>query len=89
MLGAREPRWAHAPLVTGPGGERLSKRDAALSLSAMAQRAEDPRRIVAALASISGLPADPAGCLPADLVGTFALDRIPQGPARVAGISIV
>ena len=81
LLGKVEPRWAHAPLVRGPSGERLSKRDAAASLSASAQRGDDSGRIVAALASSSGLfpPAD--ACTPADLVPTFAIDRVPRGPA--------
>src|SRR5204862_7092511 len=34
-LGVREPRWAHAPLVLGASGERLSKRDQAASLNAL------------------------------------------------------
>jgi glutamyl-tRNA synthetase len=84
LLGAPEPRWAHAPLVFGPQGTRLSKRGQSTSLSALAQNGEDPRRIVALLASISGLTADPSGCRPSDLVPTFALDRVPRGPAELA-----
>src|SRR5437870_4878736 len=35
LLGAPQPRWAHAPLVLGRSGERLSKRDRAASLFAL------------------------------------------------------
>jgi len=83
LLGAPEPAWAHAPLVLGPGGRRLSKRDRAVSLSAMKQMGEDPRRIVASLASISGLSTDGGACSPAQLITSFALDRVPRGPATL------
>ena len=32
LLGLPEPDWLHVPLVLGPGGERLAKRDGAVSL---------------------------------------------------------
>ena len=83
LLGAPAPAWAHAPLVLGPGGQRLSKRDRAVSLSAMKQMGEDPRRIVASLASISGLSTDGGACRPAELITSFALDRVPRGPATL------
>jgi glutamyl-tRNA synthetase len=84
MLGLREPRWAHAPLVVGPTGERLSKRDRSISLRELKAGGADPRRLIARLASLSGLDAPPHGCLPRDLVATFALARVPRGPARIA-----
>jgi glutamyl-Q tRNA(Asp) synthetase len=34
LLGFDTPAYAHVPLVTGPGGDKLSKRDNALSLAA-------------------------------------------------------
>jgi glutamyl-tRNA synthetase len=81
LLGLPEPRWAHAPLVLAPDGQRLSKRDRAVSLSALRAAGTDPARLVANLASMSGIgPGQPA-CAPADLVHTFALDRVPRGPA--------
>jgi glutamyl-tRNA synthetase len=78
LLGQREPRWAHAPLVLGPSGERLSKRDKSLSLSALRARNADPREMVARLAQLSGLPA--AGN-PRDLVQVFSLPNITREPA--------
>ena len=35
-LGLPTPRYAHVPLVVGPDGERLAKRDGAITLSALA-----------------------------------------------------
>jgi glutamyl-tRNA synthetase len=83
MLGLREPRWAHAGLVLGPSGERLSKRDRAASLSALRAAGRDPRDVVARLCAASGLPVLPGRPL-AERVDSFALDRVPPGAVRLA-----
>src|SRR5919204_1769405 len=82
LLGNREPRWAHAPLVTTGAGERLSKRDRSLSLSALRSRGADPRRIVADLARLSGMSA-PDRCHPRDLIGAFSLSKVPRTPVAI------
>jgi glutamyl-tRNA synthetase len=104
LLGVQPPRFAHAPLVLGrrPSGEtaRLSKREAASSLSALRAAKTDPRRIVGLLGQLSGLvppsaaprmPPEPAlatapACTPADLVPIFALGKVPAEPAYVPEI---
>lgn len=83
LLGQREPRWAHVPLVLGASGERLSKRDRPLSLSALRQRGADPRRIVAHLARSAGFDA-PDLCEPRQLIEGFSLARISREPVRIA-----
>src|SRR5205085_928895 len=45
LLGQREPRWAHVPLVIAGSGERRSKRDKSLSLSALRKRGVDPLQV--------------------------------------------
>jgi glutamyl-tRNA synthetase len=75
LLGNREPRWAHAPLVVSERGERLSKRDRPLSLSALRARGVDPRQVVAHLARLSGLTAAER-CSTLELVGDFALSKV-------------
>jgi glutamyl-tRNA synthetase len=83
LLGQREPRWAHVPLVIAASGERLSKRDKSLSLSALRGRGVDPRQVVAHLARLSGLAA-PDACEPRDLLAGFSLSKVPpRAPARV------
>jgi len=82
LLGAREPRWAHAGLVASASGERLSKRDQAASLSALRDAGRDPDEVVARLCALSGLPELPGRGLP-DRVATFALDRVARGTARL------
>jgi glutamyl-tRNA synthetase len=82
LLNQREPRWAHAPLVLSASGERLSKRDQSLSLSALRISGEDPRRIVSLLARLSGLDA-PDAVSPRELIPGFTLARIPRAATRL------
>src|SRR2546425_5533470 len=76
LLGQREPRWAHVPLVIAASGERLSKRDKSLSLSTLRKRGVDPRQVVAHLAGLSGLAARD-GCEARELLGGFFLPKLP------------
>jgi glutamyl-tRNA synthetase len=64
LLGQPEPLWAHVPLVLGPGGERLSKRDRSLSLSALRTRGVNPALVRAQLVP----------------QGEFSLSKIPRQP---------
>ena len=83
LLGQREPRWAHVPLVIAGSGERLSKRDKSLSLSALRKRGVDPRQVVAHLSRLSGLAA-PDACEARDLLAGFSLSKLPlSGPVRI------
>jgi glutamyl-tRNA synthetase len=82
LLGQREPVWAHVPLVLSASGERLSKRDKSLSLSALKRSGQDPRRIVADLARMSGLDCGPE-CAPSELIEGFSLSRVPREPVRM------
>lgn len=86
LLGQREPRWAHAPLVLSAAGKRLSKRDRSLSLSALRAAGKDPRHVVAELARMSGLRPYPR-CAPPDLVEGFSLDRLSRLPARALDLA--
>src|SRR3954468_1291549 len=82
LLGQREPRWAHAPLVTGETGERLAKRDRSLSLSALRARGTDPGGVVAHLGRLSGLDV-PGPCAPRELAASFSLSKIPRTPVVI------
>jgi len=78
-LGLQMPRWAHAPLVVSASGERLAKRDRALSLDSLRARNVDPGRIVDALWRLSGQAAVLPGSL-ADRARSFDLKRVPGAP---------
>lgn len=49
LLDLPVPRWRHHPLLTGPDGRRLAKRDGAPSLSDLRAGGADPAAIVAEL----------------------------------------
>jgi len=82
LLGLNEPRWAHAGLLVGASGERLSKRDRASSLSALRASGRDPRELVSRLCAASGLPELPGRPL-AERVETFTLDRVRRGAVQL------
>ncbi|HEY4882707.1 MAG TPA: tRNA glutamyl-Q(34) synthetase GluQRS [Myxococcales bacterium] len=85
LLGQREPRWAHAPLLIAANGERLSKRDQSLSLSALRARGADPRQVVAHLARLSGMEAGDRAW-PRDLIKPFSLSKVPQNPVAISAL---
>jgi len=85
LLGQREPRWAHAPLVIAANGERLSKRDQSLSLSALRARGADPRQVVAHLARLSGMEAGDRAS-PRDLIKLFSLSKVPQTSVAIGAL---
>ena len=83
LLRQREPRWAHAPLVVGDSGARLSKRNKSLSLSTLRARGDDPRQVVALLARLSGFAVEGA-CTPQELLRAFSLSKVPRRPVAIA-----
>ncbi|HET6440255.1 MAG TPA: tRNA glutamyl-Q(34) synthetase GluQRS [Anaeromyxobacter sp.] len=87
-LGLQEPRFAHLPLVLGEDGARLAKRHGALSLPELRARGADPRAVAGLLASLSGLAPAGARLWPRQLIGGFALARVPREPARLPAASV-
>ena len=55
MLGLPRPAWAHVPLVLAPSGDRLAKRDGAVTLPERLDLGDAPERIVATFAHSLGL----------------------------------
>jgi len=81
LLGLPTPGYAHVPLVLGPGGRRLAKRDAGATLSA---RREPPGQTLAWLAHSLGLALD-TDCVASAtaLVAQFDLDLIPHKSVKL------
>ena len=86
LLGVEAPTYAHLPLVTDPGGAKLSKRDAAVSVAAGRDlRREGGRLLVDALRFLGQSP--PAGLAEASgrdvlawAAASFAVDAVPKEP---------
>jgi glutamyl-tRNA synthetase len=75
------PTYAHAPLVVGPDGEKLSKRHGAPDLSELRERGVDPRLVVAVLARSAGLVGrDIDRVRAAELVASFDLGAVGREP---------
>lgn len=83
-LGGSIPRYAHVPLVRNSNGEKLSKRDAGLTLASIREQGATPAGVVGYLAWSLGLipVAEPVSA--ADLVDVFAWSRISRDDWIVA-----
>jgi glutamyl-tRNA synthetase len=80
VLGLDRPSWAHVPLVLGPEGRRLAKRDGAVTLRERAERGETPADVLLSLAGSLGL-AEPGERVTArELVGRFDPAALPREP---------
>lgn len=81
-LGHEPPRYAHVPLVVGATGERLAKRDGAITLDDLAAEGVTPGRVRSALAVSIGL-AEHHECVdPPTLVARFDLDAFATRPRQ-------
>ena len=80
LLGLSVPVHVHVPLVLNQRGERLAKRDGAVTLADQAALGHDAAAVRSLLASSLGLcePGEPV--TPAMLVARFDLDRVPRSP---------
>ncbi len=86
-LGLGIPRFAHAPLVVGADGEKLSKRHGAPDLSELRERGVDARIVVAVLARSANLVgAEVERVRAEELVGGFDLGGIGREVARLEGL---
>lgn len=72
--------YAHVPLVLGPTGARLAKRDGAVTLSDLAAADVEPARVRSLLAASLGLaaPAERVGM--AELLARFDPAALPREP---------
>nr|WP_278314469.1 tRNA glutamyl-Q(34) synthetase GluQRS [Lolliginicoccus levis] len=76
LLGHEPPQYAHVPLVLGPSGKRLAKRDGAVT---MREIGDPPARIMGLLARSLGL-SNKAEVTPHDLLGDFDAELLPREP---------
>ncbi|RUL89795.1 tRNA glutamyl-Q(34) synthetase GluQRS [Tautonia sociabilis] len=73
------PRFGHVPLVLGPDGRRLAKRDESIKLSTLREGGMDPRRLVGWIGETLGMGSgEPAS--PSEYLRRFEPDLVPEGP---------
>lgn len=77
LLGAEAPGYGHVPLLVNDAGQRLSKRDASLSMAELRKR-YSAQQILGCLASLAGLIPKPEPVTASDLVPLFSWDKIPK-----------
>jgi glutamyl-tRNA synthetase len=82
-LGGRPPAWAHVPLVTNARGEKLSKRDAGLTLRSLRDAGVEPRALVGYLAWSLGLLEHSEPCRPAELAAGFSWQKLHRDDFRL------
>jgi glutamyl-tRNA synthetase len=80
LLGLRPLAYAHVPLVLGPGGARLAKRDGAVTLDDQAAIGHDATAVRGLLAATLGLAEPGERPSTADLLARFDPDRLPRTP---------
>jgi glutamyl-tRNA synthetase len=80
LLGYATPRYLHVPLVLNDAGQRLAKRDGAVTLSALAEIGVPVASVVGWIAASLGLaePGEPVSL--GSLVPRFEVSAIPRAP---------
>ena len=79
-LGLTPPRFAHVPLVLAPNGDRLAKRDGAVTLHDRMALGETPGDVLSYLASTLGLCEPDERVAAADLIDRFDPTALPREP---------
>jgi glutamyl-tRNA synthetase len=74
------PEYAHVPLVLGPDGTRLAKRDGAVTLAQLAERGHSPGDVCARLAASLGIDTGGRAVLAGELLDRFDPGRLPATP---------
>ena len=75
-LGGTPPAYAHVPLVVNAQGEKLSKRDAGLTLRSLREEGMRPEELVGWLGWSLGLLDRAEPCSAAELVPLFAWEKV-------------
>jgi glutamyl-tRNA synthetase len=75
-MGGKPPAYAHVPLVVNAQGEKLSKRDAGLTLHSLREAGVRPEALAGYLGWSLGFLDQPEPCAAEDLLGRFVWERI-------------
>ena len=75
LLRLPAPAHAHLPLVCNAAGQRLSKRDSALSMESLRLK-HSPHEIIGKLAWIAGITDKEEPCSPTNLISAFSWEQL-------------
>ena len=75
-LGGKTPAYAHVPLVRNAEGEKLSKRDAGLTLEALREAGVTPEQLIGCFMHSLGLLPQLRTCSTREAVTSFDWDRV-------------
>ncbi|WP_188536305.1 tRNA glutamyl-Q(34) synthetase GluQRS [Kocuria dechangensis] len=78
VLGLPEPEWVHVPLVLNPHGQRLAKRDGAVTLADLAAAGHGPAEVMGWIGRSLGLPGRVRTAQ--DVLAVFDEDALPREP---------
>jgi glutamyl-tRNA synthetase len=84
-LGFTPPTYAHVPLALGPGGQRLAKRDGAVTLTELATTGVTPTEVLTTLAASLGLAERGERVTARGLLDRFDPAALPRSPWVVPG----
>ena len=85
LLGSTPPTYIHVPLVLGPSGVRLAKRDGAVTLSALATEGVGAEDVLGALAVSLGVASSGEAVDLATLLARFEPELLPRTPWTYTG----
>jgi glutamyl-tRNA synthetase len=80
LLGDRPPTYAHVPLAVNAAGQRLAKRDGAVTLPELAARGLEPAAVLGLIAESLNLAARGERVSPDALLQRFDPGRLPREP---------
>lgn len=80
LLGLPRPQYAHVPLVLGPDGRRLAKRDGAVTLADLERVGVDARSALRMVGGSLDLPGADHAAEAGDLLAGFDLSAVPGEP---------
>lgn len=83
LLGFSPPEFTHTPLLLGPDGRRLSKRDRDNSLDALREQGLSGEEIIGRLAFLAGILDKPEPASPKELIPLFSWDKVPREDIRL------
>lgn len=82
LLGFEPPRFAHLPLICNAEGQRLSKRDHAMSMEEL-RKTHTPAQLLGRLAAIAGLLPTPEPCSLSDILPLYNPASLPKTQSKL------